>query len=472
MKHAGFLIAVLLLIAHPGIVTAQQLSDATVVQFERGDQSESWALTIQANGQPIAHRREEAIAALFRFYDLNEDGQLNGMEAQTIASPAGLRQLPLGRMLPTMIPRPPEIDRDEDGLVTLTEFQAFYGASSKAGLWLTWGTTPRNDELNHALLQAMQIESHEKIDRERLMRGILRLSRLDTNSDELVSPGEILTGHIYPGITPTRLVSGGGSSSHSFGKITVTQGEASQGDHHWSIDLAEDGVTLQDGSNAQADALSSNSTVASARLHSAAADDSRAEAALADLASQFASSAGDDDQIRQSEVAGMQNQVDLENLIPLADANGDRTLTAPELAKWEEVARAYVRSVVVVTILDFEQNLFTALDTNFDGSLSLQELEEAWSTLQAAGAIDQGHLAPRQLSRQLRFVISQGPCQQLLDRGTSQGPPWFQAMDRNRDGQVSPDEFPAAAEKFHAMDRDGDGFLSLGDVSASPPAAR
>lgn len=461
MRYVSSAMALALAAITTATAGAQKADAPMVVEIAKGDQAEAWALTIQAHGQPVGKLGAEAIAALFRFYDHNSDEQLDATEAIEIASPAGLRQLPLGRLLPTMVKRPAEMDRDQDGVVRLDEFQAFYAASTGKGVWLTCDVTPRNREMNAALLCAMEIEPGDQIDELQFQQVMSRLAKLDTNADQLISPGEILTGHVYPGISPTRMVSGDNTSPYSFGDLSISRQNASSSGHPWAIDL--DQVDL---------VLTSHSENVSARLHIAEADTSRAETALVDLASQFASSVGGGNQLKLSEVAGMQNQVDLQQLIPLADRNRDDMLTAEEFAQWQAVVRAYLRSVVVVTLLDFEQNLFTALDENFDGSLSTQELSTAWQTLKAASVIHDGQLQPQRLPYQLRIIISQGPCQQLLDQRKTQGPPWFQAMDRNGDGQISRDEFPASSEKFTSIDQDGDGILSLQDVLADAKGRR
>lgn len=456
MRCVGSLMGIALVTALSGMLCAAEADLPTVVAIAGGGTVETWALTITAKGQPVGSRRSEALAALFRFYDINDDQRLDQSEAVEIASPAGLRQLPLGRLLPTMVKRPSSIDRNEDGVLMQEEFQAYYMASSQAGLWVTCDVTPRTAEMNHALLRAMQIEPGDSIDQEHIQMAMARLATLDTNADELISPGEILSGHIYPGITPMRMVSGRDAAVDSIRNLSVTRRSATADDHRWSIDLDQADVVLN-----------SHSKSTSVRLHLAEADASRAEVALNDLVSQFVSGAGDDDELKLSEVAGMQNQVDLQQLIPLADRNRDDILSAQEFDQWQAVVRAYVRSVVVVTILDFEQNLFTGLDGNFDGSLSSQELADAWQTWSQDGVVRGGKFLPAELPRQLRILVSHGPCQQLLDQGSSEGPPWFQAMDRNRDGRISRDEFPASSDIFTNMDRDGDGYLSLKDVAAA-----
>lgn len=46
----------------------------------------------------------------------------------------------------------------------------------------------------------------------------------------------------------------------------------------------------------------------------------------------------------------------------------------------------------------------------------------------------------------------------------AQGPAWFAAMDRNRDGEVSPDEFLGGDTRFRSADLDQDGRLSPGEA--------
>jgi Ca2+-binding EF-hand superfamily protein len=46
-------------------------------------------------------------------------------------------------------------------------------------------------------------------------------------------------------------------------------------------------------------------------------------------------------------------------------------------------------------------------------------------------------------------------------------PPWFRAMDRNRDGVISPREFVGPPELFRKLDVDGDGVISPEDLPKS-----
>ncbi len=57
--------------------------------------------------------------------------------------------------------------------------------------------------------------------------------------------------------------------------------------------------------------------------------------------------------------------------------------------------------------------------------------------------------------------IAKPPAVPLIRTFTREaGPQWFRAMDRNGDGFVSVREFLGTPEQFRKLDRDGDGLLS------------
>ena len=45
-----------------------------------------------------------------------------------------------------------------------------------------------------------------------------------------------------------------------------------------------------------------------------------------------------------------------------------------------------------------------------------------------------------------------------------QGPEWFVRMDRNRDNDLTPQEFPGTGEQFKALDTNGDALISADEA--------
>ncbi|HEX5444564.1 MAG TPA: hypothetical protein VFW87_12070, partial [Pirellulales bacterium] len=50
---------------------------------------------------------------------------------------------------------------------------------------------------------------------------------------------------------------------------------------------------------------------------------------------------------------------------------------------------------------------------------------------------------------------------------TKRGPGWFQKMDRNDDGEVSPREFLGPAAAFEKLDADGNGVIDAEEAAKS-----
>ena len=50
------------------------------------------------------------------------------------------------------------------------------------------------------------------------------------------------------------------------------------------------------------------------------------------------------------------------------------------------------------------------------------------------------------------------------------GPRWFQAMDRNGDGYLSPREFLGSPARFRELDADGDGRISVAEAERARKA--
>lgn len=85
--------------------------------------------------------------------------------------------------------------------------------------------------------------------------------------------------------------------------------------------------------------------------------------------------------------------------------------------------------------LEARERLFVRLDSNGDGVVDQDEVEEARQAI-----IDRASMAEARLSNQ------------------------WKRMDKDRDGKVSAAEFQARTVMFDLADRDGDGVVTTGEI--------
>jgi Ca2+-binding EF-hand superfamily protein len=161
----------------------------------------------------------------------------------------------------------------------------------------------------------------------------------------------------------------------------------------------------------------------------------------------------------------------LQPLIAKLDRDGNHQLSEQELNAWLELQGAIANAHVLVTVLDCGSGLLEALDTDHDGALCYRELLAASSELHKQGCIEGGKLDLAKLPRHFIVVISRGQPTTPLGRPLRPGPTWFNAMDRNGDGDVSRREFTGPIEVFDRLDKDSSGYLSTIE-SVIPEATR
>ncbi len=150
------------------------------------------------------------------------------------------------------------------------------------------------------------------------------------------------------------------------------------------------------------------------------------------------------------------------------DRNGDGRLAADELAAWSDLLDGLELGRALITIRDHGRGLFEWIDSDHDGHLSARELRAAGDRLREAGCLVDVELEPSRLPRTVIGCISRGHQSQDLAAREPAGPGWFQAMDRNRDGDVSLGEWVGETAQFRAIDRDQDGLLSPEEAIRTP----
>ena len=122
-------------------------------------------------------------------------------------------------------------------------------------------------------------------------------------------------------------------------------------------------------------------------------------------------------------------------------------------------------------------------DQDFDQRLSPREQETWAERLAALPASADGTTAYPAAPLPLRLVAALGPHAHTMlanpDRATINAgaqqqvstPPWFTAMDRNRDGELRRDEFLGTDEQFTKADRNGDGVIRAEEAAPAEQAA-
>src|SRR5262249_1171319 len=157
-------------------------------------------------------------------------------------------------------------------------------------------------------------------------------------------------------------------------------------------------------------------------------------------------------------------------LFDLADRDGDGKMTQKEFNAYLDLQTEGAGSRLQLTLTDEGRSLFELLDEDSDSRLAIRELRTAWSRMQPLAKSDKGlsrQDIPRRLDvsvgqAQRRFRVAPGrPARTTTVAVRMKGPPtWFQKMDRNQDGDVSPQEFLGSDEDFRKLDANGDGLIS------------
>jgi Ca2+-binding EF-hand superfamily protein len=153
----------------------------------------------------------------------------------------------------------------------------------------------------------------------------------------------------------------------------------------------------------------------------------------------------------------------------LVDRDGDGKLTQKEFKAYLDMQTEGSSCRLQLTITDEGRSLFDLLDEDSDGRLSIRELRTSWSRMKPLAKSDNG-LSRQDISRRLDVAVGQAQrrfrVQPSRRAGTSMAgrsksaPLWFQKMDTNQDGDISPREFIGSDEDFRKLDTDGDGLIS------------
>lgn len=159
-----------------------------------------------------------------------------------------------------------------------------------------------------------------------------------------------------------------------------------------------------------------------------------------------------------------------------ADADKDGKVTLDEVLALAKRQQQFLVSNVRGRPASADDLGFSVLDADSDRRLSLREMQGAAVRLKHLDADGDDRLTgaemPRTLIVHLERGLSQQAAPQPARRGPSStpaspaksGPSWFDRMDSNADGDISPREFLGTPDQFQELDVDQDGFVSRAEA--------
>lgn len=441
---------------------------------------ERLSITVNIDGQPVGARWTAAIAKLCAIVDADGSGAVDKLEAARLPSAFGVRQMLWGRFVPNRVEALStngsiKIDDDDDGKITAAEVEDYYLNEGLSAVVVAQGCAPWSQALTESFLNADKQSASTKEPIEKIAWGTVleRIRARDLNGDEFISPAELLGEVAYPGVAASRFVplADTEAANREAGELTNLA---------WSLPAPASDETDSGSSKCEVsfDAEDVSSTI---DLHSqpvlsiqTAVDPGRAldmwRTAKRGFEAQFGEAADGDGTVTLAKLNENAPFRELQLLGAVADLDNDGSLTRNEFDRWLEAEQSLVESMVLVNVIDFGSGLFEFIDESHDGVLSGPELANAWDRLDATGALLDGRLHITRLPRQFRIVVSRGIPSSLLSKPLREGPSWFQASDRNGDGCLSLDEFPADDAAFQKLDANDDEVIDVQEAVKQFPS--
>jgi Ca2+-binding EF-hand superfamily protein len=165
-------------------------------------------------------------------------------------------------------------------------------------------------------------------------------------------------------------------------------------------------------------------------------------------------------------------------LFELMDADGDGKVFGDEMKQYVSVRSEPAATSCRVNLYDTGFGFFLALDRNGDGRISERERRGMFAALSELNRDGKPGITAQEPVRHFHIELVRGtytlfgaPDQLIVQTPAFQrrppiGPSWFQALDRNNDGDVSWEEFLLSSrQEFDHIDADGDGLIDPNEAA-------
>ncbi|QEL19596.1 EF-hand domain-containing protein [Limnoglobus roseus] len=440
---------------------------------------------VEVDGKPLPAVWDETFAKLVAFYDRDGDGKLDKVEAARLPAPLAVRQAMGMGFIPPVGEAPmfADLDADKDGHASAAEVAAFYRRSGFGQPLIGIGSIPATADLTAALLKHLDADGDGTLSAKEWKDAAETLAKLDKNDDELIGANELVPQVVYPGAAGTILLTPPDDTAptvEAVAKFPALRLPTEVADLRWAAEITRRGgpalpAAWRTQEPAGRWAVKFGAKDAAARVVVAGArfegwtTSGKLPELLATTRKQLQAQLGTKPEPSGERPAGRRRGTGgLDWLTPIADRDGDGTLSEKELNAWLDLQQQVGRGHALITLLDAKTGLFELLDANHDGTLSVRELRRAWEVVTAAGIVKDGRFDRERVPRQLLAAASLG-YPQSFGTDLRAGPAWFRAMDKNGDGDVSRKEFTGPAEAFDKLDTDKDGLLSSAEAEKTEP---
>jgi Ca2+-binding EF-hand superfamily protein len=454
-------------------------------------------LAIDLGKQSPQAGRDRYLQELFALLDRDADGTLSALEASRAPDGSALTaqfgQQRTSYLAPAASARLQELDQDGDGRVSLDEFLAYY---RRAGLHAVRAHhdesgSRRGDVLTAVLFRALDADGDGKISQVEAGRAAESLARFDLDDDELITREELLgrnpaaaLADPEPAGAPVLLLSSeeAGGREHLARRLLEHFGR-DKGDKLRFLDLPpdlvitlrRDGIMAGERTSLPVRQIKDRTLVdleGTTLELVRGVDELAAPAARTFFEHQFRAASSGTGFLHEKDLDKPQYRF-FKPVLRIADRNGDGKLSASEFAAWLEL-QDKGRSFVGVSIRQEGRDLFGLLDSTRQNRLSPRDLLGVWARL-APFANGKDAVTLASLPRTLRLSFTLGWSNTAPTSGATteapparRGPEWFQKMDRNGDGDVSPREWLGSPARFQELDRNGDGLIDPDEAAAAP----